>query len=200
MMNWGNLWLALPYSWLQTILLVTGGTIFVATEWRLTLLALLAQYLTAGLLLGHAGLLTAAGAEIITGATACGIIYLAARSSVGGNLATRFTIAEWLLRFITVALIAVGVFGVVQRSQLAQVPMASLTGAFWLIAIGLLTIGLNHRPMRIGLGLLTFQTGFALLYAHLDTGLVVIGLLGCVNLVLALVISVLVQESGTVRP
>jgi hypothetical protein len=196
-MNWSNLFLALPYSWLQAGLLITGALVFMATEWRLALLALLAQYLAIGLLLAHAGLSVAAGAQILTGAVACGIIYLTARSGSGAILAAPRSISDWLLRFVTAALIAVGVFGLVQPGQLAIVPAASLTGALWLAAIGLLTVGLSRQPMRIGLGLLTFQASFALLYAHLDTGLVVIGLLGSINLALALIASFLVLARST---
>jgi hypothetical protein len=193
---WLNLLLALPSPWIQASLLLTGGLIFMVTEWRLALLALLVQYLVTGLLLASTGLSAAAGTQILTGAVACGILYLTARSGSGASLAVQRSFADWLLRFVTTTLTAVGVFGLGQPYRWLTAPMTSLTAALWLAAIGLLVVGLSRQPLRIGLGLLTFQAGFALLYAHLDTGLVVIGLLGSINLVLALTMSFLTLEVG----
>jgi len=65
--------------------------------------------------------------------------------------------------------------------------------------MGLLTAIWAGEPLKVGLGLLTFEGGFELFYTTQEKSLSVMGLLGIANLLVALAIAYLVsaQESST---
>jgi hypothetical protein len=60
-------------------------------------------------------------------------------------------------------------------------------GSFFLIGIGLLQLSLTSHPLRVVIGLLTVLSGFEILYATMESSVLVTGLLAGVNLGLALV-------------
>jgi hypothetical protein len=75
---------------------------------------------------------------------------------------------------------------------------ASITAAvYWLVLTGLLTLTLTESPLKVGLGLFTFFMGFGLYYAVIENSLLLIGLWGSVNLLLALAIGYLIVVKGT---
>jgi hypothetical protein len=74
------------------------------------------------------------------------------------------------------------------RSENANLPGVLALAAYVLVSLGLVTLGYHLQPYKAGLGLLTFLTGFDLLYsalafsngllifftvAHLSTALVI---------------------------
>ena len=59
-------------------------------------------------------------------------------------------------------------------------------GGVFLIGMGLLLTGITVHPFRVVLGLLTFLSGFEVLYAAMESSSLVTGLLALVNLGLAL--------------
>jgi hypothetical protein len=62
----------------------------------------------------------------------------------------------------------------------------------------MLLIGISESPMQVGLGLLTFLSGFDLFYVALEPSLAVAGLLGGVSFLIALATAYLrtVQAAG----
>lgn len=60
-----------------------------------------------------------------------------------------------------------------------------------LVALGLLNLGLNQEPIRIGLGLATVLMGFQLFYATVEPSLAVQGMLAAVDFAVALAVSYL---------
>ncbi|HEX9922477.1 MAG TPA: hypothetical protein VGD99_07430 [Anaerolineae bacterium] len=71
------------------------------------------------------------------------------------------------------------------------------TAVFWLILAGLATLVLTEDPMKVGLGLFTTLTGFELFYTTVERSLLLTGLWGAVNLLIALVIGYLIVVKGT---
>ena len=63
-----------------------------------------------------------------------------------------------------------------------EVSLAALS----LIGLGLLHLGMTAQPLRVTLGLLTVLAGFEILYAAVETSILVAGLLASVTLGLAL--------------
>jgi hypothetical protein len=61
-----------------------------------------------------------------------------------------------------------------------------LQGGLVLIGMGLLQLGMSNRPPRVVLGLLTGLAGFEIIYAAVESSILVAGMLGVVNLGLAL--------------
>jgi hypothetical protein len=70
------------------------------------------------------------------------------------------------------------------------------TAVYWLILAGLAVLALSENPIKVGLGLLTALTGFGILYATLETSLLLTGLWGSVNLLIALAIGYLTVVKG----
>ena len=60
-------------------------------------------------------------------------------------------------------------------------------GGLILIGMGVLQLGMTTRPLRVVVGLLTVLSGFEILYAAVESSVLVAGLLAVVNLGLALV-------------
>lgn len=174
-------------------LLFTAGLIAVVEEWRISLLALLIQYALVGFLLS--GLLSPsiALAKIATG----GMIFFilcptawrgrrklpAKVASQGRTFATSFP-----LRLVGSALMGMVAYGLLHQYPWEGVPTSLAFASNFLMAMGLWTVILGRGPFRMGLGLLTFQIGFELLFTSWERSLLVAGLLGLVNILLALAI------------
>ncbi len=67
---------------------------------------------------------------------------------------------------------------------------------YWLVLAGLVTLTLTEYPMKVGHGLFTALSGFELLYATLEKSLLLTGLWGAANLLLALAIGYLTVVRG----
>jgi hypothetical protein len=91
-------------------------------------------------------------------------------------------------------LLAAGLVGLVVASAVPRIAVyipavatEQLLGAGILIGLGLLHLGLTSGTLRVILGLLTILAGFEILYAAVESSVLVAGLLAVVNLGLALV-------------
>ncbi len=188
----------------------TAGLIVLFTDWRASLSALTAQYLLVGLLLTGAIQPEVVLVKVITGGMVCSILYLTARriqsSHPRGRMATwearPFTVKRYTLsvgfhfRLLAVVLMALMTYGLFERYPFPDVSKPIVFAGYWLMAVGYLKMAINGEAFKVGLGLLTFETGFEVLYAALETGLVVVGLLGIVNLLISLVIAYLVSAQS----
>jgi len=190
-------------------LFVTGGLMVLVRDWRASLLALLAQYLLAGLILSRLIAPEIALIKVLVGALICPMLYLAARQA--GWRLNRGTSSDTmspsknereqgegfpagrafrLLAATLMALLAV----TLSRTYpllLPNVPSAIGLGSYWLVLVGLLIMMLTEEPLKAGQGLLTIVIGFELLYTTLERSLTMIWLLAVVNLLLALGIAYL---------
>lgn len=91
----------------------------------------------------------------------------------------------------------------INRGELISLPTidpAVTLAAAWMMASGLLQAGLFERPLRMGIGLLTFLSGFELLYSVLEPSLAVAALLAGVHLGLALITSYLMRSEDWPEP
>jgi hypothetical protein len=75
-------------------LLVTGVVLILVRDWRLTLLALLGQYVFAGVVLSQMVLPEVALIKTLIGALICPMLYLAARQSGWGFLSSPDVLAR----------------------------------------------------------------------------------------------------------
>jgi len=202
LMDFSALVTILPPAMLLLGLLVTACLILLGYEWRVEVLALLLQYGLVGVLLAHEDALPAGGAIVITGVVVIWILYLSARGAPLPALSGR----ERLFRLLAAAVLAVGVYGV--AFQLQNLPLEAspqvLVAAGWLVSMGLLTVALARDPLRLGLGLCTFQTGIWAAYLAIEHSLAILGLLAAVNWGIALGVATLLlatrptQERGEV--
>ena len=91
------------------------------------------------------------------------------------------------------------IFVATTLSNMWPLPELSLkitVAVYWLALAGLVTLIMSEDPLKIGLGLFTLFTGFDLFYTTLQSSLLLIGLWGTVNLIIALVTGYLIVAKG----
>lgn len=215
----------LDFGWLQQFgalareaavmgLLVTGATLILVRDWRLTLLALLGQYVLAGVILSQLVLPEVALIKTLIGALICPMLYLAARQSGWGlfsspDVLARMPAAGYVgqgeppvfriglaFRLLAGTLVLVLAVVISQTHPLASMSADVALGSTWLILAGLLVLTLTEEPLKAGPGLLTVITGFELVYSPLETSLVIVLMWAIVNLLLAVAISYLAAVRG----
>lgn len=193
------------------VVAAASASLLVIEERRLSLLPLLMQYLLAGPLASSGIYRPVIFARIGLGVAVCLILYVTARhvqreldalarSPANGNKiwhvpialalrSTGFTGMRVVFRLALVALAGLAAFGIWRAYPLTSVPASiNLTG-YWLVSIGLLLTLTSVDPLRMGFGVLTFVNGFEGIYLYLEQSLVVIGLLGVLNILVALAIA-----------
>jgi hypothetical protein len=74
-----------------------------------------------------------------------------------------------------------------QPAVFPTVPNTYLFLSLSLLVLGILQLGTTREPFYLAIGILTFLTGFQLLYNQLDFSLMLEALLVAVNLLLAIV-------------
>ena len=200
---------ALSHVELMLGLLITGTVIVVLQDWRLNLWALMAQYVLVGLLLVRVMPLRVALIQVIIGGLICVILYITARRLHWGRVvvathgiqepssAVRDLVPTNLWFRLAVALLALVVSSALgNRHPFVHEPYGISQACYWLVAIGLLTVVLSRDPFKVGLGLLTFQSGFGLLLATFEKSLSVAALTGVVSLLTVLAISYLTSAQA----
>jgi hypothetical protein len=178
---------------------VTATVLVVSRDWRLNVTSLIVQYFFVMLLLTRLIRLEVAAVKGLTGWMICMVFYLTERRA--GLLeqppATNNTSApqrwyRWIMSarasFCLLAglLVSVAAYTAALRMPLPEVPNDITLACYLLAGLGLLLIGLSENPIQVGLGLLTFLSGFDLFYVALEPSLAVAGLLGAVSFLIAL--------------
>ena len=198
------------------VVLITAAIIFIVRDWRLSLLALAIQYLVVGLLSSGAIPAYMAFMKAVVGLFVTLMLYITARQVNWGNLPTDLSPEEAvqikqdrLIRlgpymlptetpFRLLLGIAIGllVVAITQRALL-QLPVVSADmniAIIGLAAYGLIGMSLTTEPLKAGLGLLMFMTGFELFYSSLEQSAAMLVMLATLNLILTLAISYLIQS------
>ncbi|MBE7550659.1 MAG: hypothetical protein HS126_06240 [Anaerolineales bacterium] len=219
----------LTQEWALLGLFITAGIILVARDWRTLILALLAQYILAGLILSRLVRPDIAALKVMIGAFICPILFLSARQ-VSTRLALfspftekgqgfnhwwqNFSLSSLLVgpdrrrgpaatgftfRVLAVALMIIVTTTLSNTFALPNLSLNVTTAVYWLVLAGLVTLILTEDPMRVGHGLFTVLTGFDLYYTTLEKSLLMTGLWGAVNLLIALAIGYLIIAKGA-RP
>jgi hypothetical protein len=186
-------------------LFLTAGLILVGRDWRLLILALLAQYILAGLILSRLVRPDIAILKVMIGAFICPILFLSARQvSFNPSLVSllskerrRSTSATgFVFRLLASLLMVLITVTLSETFTLPDISLSLTVAVYWLILAGLTTLVLTEDPMKAGHGLLTILVGFDLLYTTLERSLLITGLWGTVNLLIALAMSYLIVAKG----
>ncbi len=180
-------------------ILITAGLLVVSRDWRLNVTVLILQYFFVVLLLTRLIRPEVAAVKGLIGWMICMVFYLTERrasvleqaSAAEGTAPSRRR-RRWIISarasFCLLAGISVSVaaYMAALRIPLPEVPGDITLACYLLAGLGLLLIGLSEAPMQVGLGLLTFLSGFDLFYVALEPSLAVAGLLGAVSFLIAL--------------
>ena len=194
------------------ILVVAALTLYLTSDWRLALTALLAEYLGIGLVLTRFLQPEVALAKVLAGVFAVSMLYLAARrvqeaqpivlieprdrSLVGLQLAWGAGPLGLPLRLLVILLVTLGL---VRLFGAYQFPLIAIDVAFvacWLGSLGLMGLVLSGDPLRVVPALLTILAGFDLVYASLEPNLAIAGFWAALMLLAALAFSYLITVHG----
>ena len=199
--------------------LVMASLLVVSRDWRLSVMALTVQYFFVVLLLTRLIRTEVAAVKGLIGWLICMVFYVTERrvSELVGQGPTAETIIaslrrrRWIMSarasFYLLAgiMVAVAAYTAALRFPLPEVPADVSLACYMLAGLGLLLVGLSNTPMQVGMGLLTFLSGFDLFYVALEPSLAVAGLVGALSFLIALVTAFLrvaqvtVSEEGETR-
>jgi hypothetical protein len=186
--------------------------IFLIADWRLSLAALLLQYVLVGLALTRAIQPEVAIVKIVVGVTVIPILYLGARHLPGKGgtgeadaQGARFLGLDvgWdagplglplrILAVLLAVLALVRLYGPVRLPLVsAGVPIDVTLAAIWMATMGIMGLVLSGGPLRVAAALLTILSGFDLVYATLERSLAIVGFYGALTLLTAFAFSYLI--------
>lgn len=191
-------------------LFITASIILLWRDWRSLILALLIQYILIGIILSRLVRPDIATLKVMIGAFICPILFLSVRQvsaaespfRSGESRIFRLFLARldprgaaatgFVFRLLAACLMILVATTLSASLLLPGLPPSVNTAVFWLIMAGLVTLSLTEEPLKAGLGLFTVFSGFELFYATVENSLLVTGLWGAVNLLMALAVGYLI--------
>jgi hypothetical protein len=189
-------------SWIAVgLILVTSTTILVSRDWRFSLGALALQYVAAFWLVTRHLPFVMGSAKLITGwmvVAALGMTRLNLSTAEDDQEESFLPRGQWF-RVILICIVALVTAGSTTRIE-AVIPglgLPVIAGSLLLIGAGVVHLGVTSDLLRVTLGLLTMLTGFEVLYAAVESSILVAGLLSVVSLGLGLVGSYLLLAGSS---
>lgn len=178
---------------------ITAITVLVSRDWRWVVAGLGLQYLWVFLLITPSWPLELAAVKLVTGWMAGAILGFTLLSVPQlRNEGSQTWQGSGSFRAISAGLIILVVLG--GASRLAgwnnAIGDSQAAASLLLLGVGLLQIGFSSSYFRTTVGILTFFSGFEILYAAVEASILVVGLLAAVNLGIALVGSYLILAPG----
>lgn len=196
-------------------LVLTSLTIFLTSDWRLSLTGLLVQYILAGIALTRFVQVEMAVVKILVGVLVVPILYLSARQNQeakeSGTRLLRLQVGWGAgplglpLRLLALLLVALAVIRFFDEFRLllpvlpGENPTIPTDVAFvtlWMGGIGLIGLVLSEKPLRVAPAIFTLLAAFDLIFTALEPGLAVVGVLGALTLLSALAFSYLITIDG----
>ncbi len=177
------------------LLLLSSLILVVYGNWRWSVAALAAQYVGVFWLVSQSLPLGLAAVKLVVGWMA--IAVLAASQASLEETMPQNDLPGRIFRILVTLFAFIVVFSTEPQVQFflpVQPPV--LTGGMILLAAGLIQMGLTVAPFRLIIGLLTFISGFEIIYAGLVTSVLVVGLLGVITIGLALAGSYFILAAG----
>lgn len=174
-------------SWVAVaLILATATTILISQDWRISLAALALQYLAAFWLVTRHLPLAMGSVKLIAGwmvVATLGMTRLSL-STLDNQMEDTFWFRGRWFRIILM-----GIVGLIAAGSSLQIEavipglgLPVIAGSMILIGAGVVHLGVTSDLLRVTLGLLTLLAGFEVLYAALESAILVTGLLAVVNL------------------
>ena len=187
------------------LIIITSIALLISSNWRWGIILLSLQYFGVFLMVGIEWPTTLAAVKLVAGWMSGAILALALISLPDKPIAQTSLVEDspkaeeqlkpsrnislWVFQFLASILVFVTAFSLAPIIKL-WTPTTNLfviwTGLI-LIGMGLLKLGIQEGPLPAILGLLTSLAGFEILYATIETSILVAGLMATVNLGLAMV-------------
>ena len=202
-------------------LILTAAVIFLTSDWRLSLTALLVQYVLVGLTLTRFIKAEVAIVKILAGVLAVSILYLSARriqgeregqenstdglQFLGIHLGWRTGPLGLPLRILVLTMVALAAIHFFEDYR-SLLPVLDTDGtmitpdiafvSMWLAATGMIGLVLSGEPLRVAAAVLTILIAFDLVYAGLEPGLAITGFVAALTLTAALAFAYLITVQG----
>ncbi len=175
-------------NWIIFSLTVVSSSLILASHnWRWNLVFLAVQYACLFWWVQISWGASLAIVKLVTGWMICAVLGIAHLNNHGEDTVETTWPQGRLFRFMVIGMILVITFlGARGLQDWLGLILPAAWGGVLLIGMGLLLAGITLHPFRVILGLLTFLSGFEILYAAMENSSLVTGLLALVNLGLAL--------------
>lgn len=175
-------------NWIAALLaLGTSIGLLLSRDWRWGLAILAAQYLSMFWLVNYHWPASMAAVKLVTGWMVCAALGATLRGSTQRPASETAWPEGRLFRLLAAGLVALTTFALAQRTATwLSINLAVAWCSLLLVGMGLLHLGVTARPLRVILGLLTLLAGFEILYAAVESSVLVAALLSIINLCLAL--------------
>lgn len=185
-----------PIGFFVVIISATG--LLLSRGWRSTVILLAIQYIGVFFLVATSWQIEQAFIKLITGWIVCaviGLVFVSSGLDIGG---TRIWPAGRIFRVLVILLTLITVWSVAPAVSewIPGVGREVLSAGLLLITMGILQFSLGSEPFYIIIGLLTFMSGFEVVYAGVESSVLITGLMAGVNLLLALIGSYLIALPG----
>lgn len=174
-------------SWVAVVLiLATTTTILISRDWRISLGALAVQYLAVFWLVTRHLPFAMGSVKLITGWMVVAILGMTRLSltNLDQNEQDAFYPRGASFRVILIGIAALVAAGATPRIETAipGLGLPVIAGGLLLIGAGVAHLGVTSDLLRVALGLLTILSGFEIIYAAVESAILVTGLLATVNL------------------
>jgi hypothetical protein len=179
------------------VVLFIGATsliMFLASDWRTVLAALGLKYLWAFILVSSVWPLELAAAKLVTGWMAGAILGLTRLTTATEEEDDNRFPPDGVFKGLVALLVLLVVIGSASRlgDWTRNISIHHAWAGLILLGMGVLQISLSRRMFRSFIGLLMLFSGFEIIYASVEASTLVAGLLGAMNLGIALVGSYLI--------
>lgn len=188
-------------SWIAVaLILVTATVMLISTDWRVSLGALALQYLALLWLVTRHLPFAMGSAKLITGWMVVAILGMTRLGLTNTeNEDESFFPRGQIFRIALIGIVALVTAGAAPsiETEIPGLGLPVIAGGLLLIGGGIVHLGITTNVLRIILGLLTMLAGFEILYAAIESAILVTGLLAVVNLGLGIVGSYLLVAGST---
>lgn len=163
------------------LIFITSMVMLVSQRARISIVALAIQYLAVFWLITQVWPVSLAAVKLVAGWMA---VIVLSTSQPSGKLVDENlgTIYGRIFRALTALIVWIVIFSLEPvLKQVLPLDSSILLGALGLLGMGLVQLGVSTRPLRVIIGLLTFLSGFEIVYAAVEGSLLVAGLLAAVT-------------------
>jgi len=188
-------------SWIAVaVILIASAGMLIGRDWRLNLGLLALQYMAAFWLVTHHWPLGMASVKLVTGWMATAALGMTRLSlpQDDNEPETSWPRGQWFRLFLAgiITLLAAAAAPRIEAA-IPGLGMPVVAGSLLLIGMGLIHLGVTSQILRVISGLLTILTGFEIIYAAVESSILVAGLLAAVNMGLALAGSYLLMANSS---
>jgi hypothetical protein len=177
-------------SWIAAgFVLITSAGLLVSRDWRLELSLLGLQYVGVFWLTNQHWPISMAAIKLVTGWMTIATLGMTRLNVKEEKDSEKFWLQGWFFRLFATAVVTIIVVTSAPRVEdiIPGIGLPVISGGLFLLGLGMLHLGMTDQSFRIVLGLLTFLSGFEVLYAALESSVLVAAMLSVANLGLALV-------------